>query len=105
MAIILGGTASANAASSTVHAAGTILFTTDTGGVRVADGTNTWSTLPDGYQLVSKASPSFSGPVTIQNLLHLDSYTNSSPANGDLWNDAGVLKFRTGGVTKTVTLV
>jgi hypothetical protein len=44
------------------------------------------------------------GSAKLSQLLNLDSYTNSSPADGDLWNDGGVLKFRVGGVTKIVTL-
>ncbi len=42
--------------------------------------------------------------VLKEGVVRLRAATNSSPTNGDLWFDGTDLKFRTGGVTKTVTL-
>ncbi len=54
MAILDGGTASANAASSAVHALGTLMLSTDTGDLRVADGTHTFAATPNGFILLRK---------------------------------------------------
>lgn len=65
MAVMLTGTLAANNASVTVHTAATLMLATDTGDLRIADGTSTWSTLPDAYKVAPIASPTFTGTVTI----------------------------------------
>jgi hypothetical protein len=74
---------------------------TDTGFVKIGDGSTAWTSLAYAAkqsQNAPLASPTFTGKV------NLATYTNSSPADGDLWFDGTDLNFRVGGVTKTVTL-
>jgi hypothetical protein len=54
MALMLTGTATANAASSTVHANGYFMLSTDTGDFCIADGTHTFAATPDGFRVVSR---------------------------------------------------
>lgn len=73
MAIMDGGTAAANAASATVHTLGTLMLSTDTGDLRIADGTHTFAATPTGFVLVRQsdlaayaplASPTFTTKIT-----------------------------------------
>ncbi len=63
-------------------------------------------TSPDGSQAPQeRVRIDNAGITTFNNVIRLTSVVNSSPTDGDLWFDGTDLKFRTGGVTKTVTLV
>ena len=57
------GTTTALAASGYVAAAGEIIVATDTGEIRVGDGTNTWSNLPsyDGTEIANNLSTTATG--------------------------------------------
>jgi hypothetical protein len=45
------------------------------------------------------------GRIKLNDIINLPTKTNASPTNGDIWFDGTDLKIRTGGVTKTFTIL
>ncbi len=63
-----------------------------------------WSTIGASTKNYNIHSLGVSSINLFEGVVRLGTATNASPTDGDLWFDGTNLKFRTGGVTKTVTL-